>query len=363
MKYEILARKYRPKCFKEIIGQKYIVKSIHNSLETNKIHQSWIFSGNSGIGKTTISRLLAKSLSCEKGITYFSCLKCKNCIEILKGCFIDLIEIDAASKTKVEEIKKILENVKYLPVKGRFKIYIIDEVHMLSKHSFNALLKILEEPPIHVKFILATTNINKIPETIISRCICFYLNHITEKQIYKYLKNILKKEKIKIEKNIINIIYEASKGNVRSALNIIEQSILLNQHKITEKNVINILGIIEQKKILLLTKYLIKKELNKTFHILKKINISEYQWHTIFDNILKLLHHIAILKKFGFSIEKHEYMKNYRNNIIKIVKNTKFSEIQRCYHIIIKGKREIEISPNSKICAEMTFLRILEKDN
>ncbi|WP_343183960.1 DNA polymerase III subunit gamma/tau [Buchnera aphidicola (Ceratovacuna keduensis)] len=359
MSYKILARKYRPKCFNEIVGQKYIIKSIYNSFKLKKIHQSWIFSGKSGIGKTTISRLLSKSLSCKIGIKYFSCLKCNNCIEILNGNFVDLIEIDAASKTKVEEIKEILDNSKYLPIKGRFKIYIIDEFHMLSKHSFNALLKILEEPYKHIKFILATTNIQKIPETIISRCICFNLKEISKKQIKRYLISILKKENIKIEKNAIEIIYEESKGNIRSSLNIIEQAILLNKNIITEKNIINILGKIEQNKMFLLIKYLILKNKNKVFKILNEINASNFQWKIILDNILKLLHHFAILKKFGFSIEKKTYMKNYRNEIIKMLKNIKLSKIYKYYKIMISGKKEIKISINPRICVEMALLKIL----
>ncbi|BGI51545.1 MAG: DNA polymerase III subunit gamma/tau [Buchnera aphidicola (Ceratovacuna japonica)] len=359
MSYKILSRKYRPKCFTEIAGQKYIIKSIYNSLKLKKIHQSWIFSGDSGIGKTTISRLLSKSLSCKTGIKYFSCLKCSNCIEILNGNFIDLIEIDAASKTKVEEIKEILENSKYLPIKGRFKIYIIDEVHMLSKYSFNALLKILEEPYKHTKFILATTNIKKIPETIISRCICFNLKQVNKKQTYKYLKNILNKENIKIEKCAMETIYEESNGNIRSSLNIIEQAILLDKNIITEKNIINILGIIEQKKIFLLIKYLMKKNINKVFEILNKINASNFQWEIILDNMLKLLHHFAILKKFGFSIENKTYMKNYKNKINKMLKNIEFYKIYKYYKIMIEGKKEIQISVNPRICVEMTLLKIL----
>ncbi|WP_343191835.1 DNA polymerase III subunit gamma/tau [Buchnera aphidicola] len=359
MNYKILSRKYRPKCFKEIVGQKYILKSIFNSFKLKKIHHSWILYGDSGVGKTTISRLLAKSLSCEKGIRYFSCLKCRNCIEILNGNFIDLIEIDAASKTKVEEIKEILENAKYLPVKGRFKIYIIDEIHMLSKHSFNALLKILEETPKHIKFILATTNIKKIPETIVSRCMCFTLNKINENQAYKCLKKILKKEKIGIEKSAIKTICEEAQGNIRSSLNIAEQSILLDKKKITEKNIISILGKIDQKKIFLITKYLIKKKIKKVFEILNEINISNYQCKIIFNNILKLLHHFAILKKFGFPIEKETYMKKYNNKIMKIIKKIEFSKIQKYYNIIIKGKIEMKDSPSQKICLEMTLLKIM----
>ncbi|WP_343188136.1 DNA polymerase III subunit gamma/tau [Buchnera aphidicola (Ceratoglyphina bambusae)] len=359
MNYKILATKYRPKSFKDVIGQKYIIKSIYNSFKFKKIHQSWILSGNSGIGKTTISRLLSKSLNCKKGIQYFSCLKCDNCIEITKGCFVDLIEIDAASKTKVEEIKEILENSKYLPIKGRFKIYIIDEVHMLSKHSFNALLKILEEPPKYIKFILATTNINKIPETIISRCICFYLKQITEKQIYKHINKILLQENIIAEKSAIKIISEKSNGNIRSALNIVEQSIMFDKNIIKKKNVINILGIIEEKKILLLSKYLINKKSNKTFDLLKKLNIIYFQWEEILDSIIKLFHHFAILKKFGFSIERKTYMQKEKKKIIKIIKNVEFSKIQKYYNILIECKKEIYIYKNPQVCIEMMLLKIL----
>lgn len=194
MNYQILARKWRPQAFKEIIGQKYIVKAISNGFSLGRIHHAWLLSGTRGIGKTTIARLIAKSLNCEIGITSIPCRKCTICQEIEKGICLDFIEIDAASRTKIEEIREILDNIYYSPSKSRFKIYLIDEVHMLSRHSFNALLKTLEEPPKHIKFILATTDIEKIPKTIISRCLHFQLNILSEEEIFNSMKYILEKE-------------------------------------------------------------------------------------------------------------------------------------------------------------------------
>ena len=225
MNNKILALKYRPKFFNEVIGQEFCIQSLSNSIKLNKIHNAYLFSGTRGVGKTTIARIFAKSLLCKEGISETPCGKCESCLGIDKNNNLDLIEIDAASRTKVEDTRTLMENVQYAPASSRFKIYLIDEVHMLSTKSFNALLKTIEEPPEHVKFLLATTDPDKLPETVISRCLHFKLNSISEATLSDHIENTLKKENIKYESQVPSIVAEAAKGSARDAMSILEQCI------------------------------------------------------------------------------------------------------------------------------------------
>ncbi|WP_422667374.1 DNA polymerase III subunit gamma/tau [Buchnera aphidicola] len=360
MSYCVFARKYRPQSFKDIIGQKHIVTAICNSFSLNRIHHAWLFSGTRGIGKTTIARLLAKSLNCITGITSNPCRKCANCIEIEKGLFLDFIEVDAASRTKVEEIKEILDNVYYSPIKGRFKIYLIDEVHMLSRHSFNAFLKILEEPPKHIKFILATTEINRIPNTIISRCLHFHLNILSSKKIFYFLKNILAKENINTDDYALKTIANYSEGSARDALNLIEKAISLGNNSINKKDVIKMLGLPSQKKIFSITCEILKKDTKKTMILLKKISNKIVEWEKILIEILRCLHYIAMIKLFPL-ISDEKYIEDHKIKIDDIVNITNKSDISLCYHIISTGRKELPFSPDPKIGTEMIILRAIRK--
>ncbi|WP_343189377.1 DNA polymerase III subunit gamma/tau [Buchnera aphidicola] len=359
MNYKILARKWRPKNFSEIIGQKYIIKALSNSINFKKIHQAWLFSGSRGTGKTTIARILAKNLCCEKGITIASCEKCSICKEIEKGNFVDLIEIDAASKTKIEEIKKILENIKYAPIKSRFKIYLIDEVHMLSRYSFNALLKTLEEPPKHIKFILATTEIEKIPKTIISRCIIFYLKKINKENIILNLKKILTQENINIEKKALNIIAENSQGSMRDALNLLELSINISKKKIKKKNIIKILGRIDEKECLKLLISILINDKKRIIFLLNKISLENIEWDKILIEMLRLLHHIAMIQSFKSLWNNKNYLNKKKYIIKKLSKYVPKKIIQKCYKIITIGYKKIHLSPSPRLGMEITLLKIL----
>ncbi|QCI17284.1 DNA polymerase III subunit gamma/tau [Buchnera aphidicola (Aphis helianthi)] len=360
MNYQILARKYRPQSFQEIVGQKYIITAICNAIDMGKIHHAWLLSGTRGVGKTTIGRLLAKSLNCHTKITSTPCRKCMTCKEIEKGTCLDFIEIDAASRTKIEDMREILDNIYYSPIKSRFKIYLIDEVHMLSRHSFNALLKTLEEPPKHIKFILATTDIEKIPKTIISRCLYFKLNILSEKNIFDYLTFVLNNENINFDVNALKTISEYAKGSMRDSLNLLEHAISFSKNNINLKNINKILGIPNKKNIYLLTKFLLDKDFNKIIFLLDKMNKINIEWENILIEMLRMLHHIAMIKLYSL-----EWSKNISENDQYDIKNIAYKknkkDIQTCYKILLNGRKELVFSPNHQIGVKMTLLRAIEE--
>ncbi|QCI18999.1 DNA polymerase III subunit gamma/tau [Buchnera aphidicola] len=362
MNYQILARRYRPQYFKEIIGQKHIITSICNAISMGRIHHAWLLSGSRGTGKTTLGRLLAKSLSCQKNITLLPCRKCITCKEIEKGSCLDFIEIDAASKTKIEDMREILDNIYYAPIKSRFKIYLIDEVHMLSRHSFNALLKTLEEPPSHIKFILATTDIEKIPKTIISRCLYFKLNILSEENIFNYLKFVLNNENINFDENALKKISTYAKGSMRDALNLAEHAISFSKNKINLKNVNEMLGIPSDKNIYLLTKFLLEKDIKQIMFLLKKMNKINIEWENILIEMLRILHHIAMIKTYPLEWSENIY-KNYQYDIQKIADQKNIKDIQICYKILLAGRKELIFTPNHKIGVEMILLLAITEIN
>jgi len=237
MTYQVLARKWRPRNFREMAGQGHVLKTLINSLDNNRLHHAYLFTGTRGVGKTTIARILARCLNCEEGITSAPCGQCSACKEIDEGRFIDLIEVDAASRTKVEDTRELLDNVQYSPTRGRFKVYLIDEVHMLSGHSFNALLKTLEEPPPHVKFLLATTDPQKLPVTVLSRCLQFNLKNISPERLVEHIKHILGEEKIPFEEPALWQLGRAAQGSVRDCLTLLDQAIGYCEGNITDSDV------------------------------------------------------------------------------------------------------------------------------
>ena len=246
MSYQVLARKWRPKKFAEVAGQGHVLKSLINALDNERLHHAYLFTGTRGVGKTTLARILAKCLNCEKGVTSEPCEACSTCTEINEGRFIDLIEVDAASRTKVEDTRELLDNVQYSSTRGRFKVYLIDEVHMLSNHSFNALLKTLEEPPAHVKFLFATTDPQKLPITILSRCLQFNLKNLSPKLIVEYLETVMQQEQIKCDSDALWQLAAAASGSMRDALTLADQAISYCQGEISHSGVIDMLGVPEQ---------------------------------------------------------------------------------------------------------------------
>ncbi|CAL4323410.1 DNA polymerase III subunit tau, partial [isoform gamma] [Buchnera aphidicola (Chaitophorus sp. 3695)] len=360
MIYQALARKWRPKNFKEVVGQKYIIQAISNSLKLNRIHHAWILYGTRGIGKTTIARILAKCLNCKKKITSIPCQKCDSCQEIDKNFNPDLIEIDAASKTKVEDIKELLDNAKYPPIKERFKIYLIDEIHMLSRYSFNALLKTLEEPPAHVKFILATTNIEKLPKTILSRCIKLNLQTIKKKKILKKIQYILKQEKILFEKKTLELIATAADGSMRDALSLIEQIVSIGNGKIKIDHVKKMLGTFKYENFIFLLISLFKKDVRKIMNTTEKILSLDVEPEKILIEILRLLHYLYIKKISTIEWKSNTYNQQQKKILNNIVKENKFSQIKNYYSIILNGRKNIQYAPSKKLGMELTLLQILD---
>ncbi|WP_343126469.1 DNA polymerase III subunit gamma/tau [Buchnera aphidicola] len=360
MQYNILTNKWRPQIFDEVIGQKYILKILKNSIDTGKIHHAWLFTGIRGIGKTTLARILAKSLSCIKKITSTPCRICNHCISIEQGKFLDFIELDAASRTRIEDIKIILDSIHYKPIKGRFKIYLIDEIHMLSKHSFNALLKTLEEPPQHVKFILATTEIEKLPYTIRSRCLQLHLQPITEKNIYNLIKKILKKEKINVESEAIELLSQNSSGSIRDAINMTELILSSSQKsKITYTYVTKLLGICDSKNIIKIIQYILKKDLKNIFKLLDLIENLGFSLENLLIKIIQFFHYISLLQTTSLNIYK-KFKKSFQNieKIHILSKKISFKKIQKYYKILILGRKNLKYAPNIRIGIEIIFLQI-----
>lgn len=357
-----LANKWRPQTFNDIVGQKYVLLAIKNSLNLGFIHHAWLFSGIRGIGKTSIARILAKSLSCVIGVTSTPCDICSNCKDIENGCFVDLFEIDAASKTKVEDMRDLLDNVQYLPLKGRFKIYLIDEVHMLSKHSFNALLKTLEEPPKHIKFLLATTNYNKIPLTIISRCIQFNLKSLNKTEIINRLQYILSQEKIIIDSLSLDLLSNYSYGCMRDAISLTEQALSIGNGKISSDIIIKMLGILNYKHYFSLIKYLFSFNIKKILLLINDISKYDIDWDLLLVELLILLNKIIIIKILPNDVGNNSIIEV--NFLKKISVSLTMNMIQYFYKTLLLGRKELYLSPTPKMGVEMILIKsILDYPN
>ena len=349
--YQVLARKYRPKNFAEFVGQTHSVKTLMNALNRQFLHHAFLFTGTRGVGKTTIARILAKCLNCEKGISDTPCDACNSCLEIAQGQSMDLIEFDAASRTKVDDMREILENAQYLPSKSRYKIYLIDEVHMLSKSSFNALLKTLEEPPSHIKFLLATTDPQKLPITVLSRCLQFNLQKISQTDIEKQLAHILNTEKIDFDKAALKHIANYGEGSMRDALSILDQAIAYSSGQVKIDEITAMLGLVKRGDVVTLAKYLLQDEGKKTLEISKKLINSGNNLRHILIDLAELLHRLAIIK-FAGELETDKELSTLASNITQ-------AELQLYYQITIDGQKQLDFAPNEQIGFEMVLLRIL----
>lgn len=362
MNYQVLARTWRPKKFEEIAGQQYVVKAIIHSFNLNKVHHAYILSGDRGTGKTTIARLFAKGLNCKQSITVNMCGVCQNCTDIDSGRFIDLIEIDAASRTKVEDTYEFLDSIQYIPIQGRFKVYLIDEVHMLSKHSFNALLKILEEPPKHVKFILVTTDHQKIPETVLSRCLQLHLKPLSVLQIVSKLEYICNEEKIEANTNALELLAYSAKGSMRDALNLLEQAMLLGNNSITDDIINNMLGLLHVEESLSLVENLIDRNIDNIMEQINNYSILGINWDFLFEEILTIFQKAAMYQfSLHSSLKKTNIkrIKCFEERIYNLSNRITPENIQLYYQIFLLGRRELPYSPSYRMGMEMTILRAL----
>ena len=355
MSYEVLARKWRPKSFEALVGQDNTVQALSNALDNDRLHHAYLFTGTRGVGKTTIARILAKSLNCEQSISSKPCQKCSTCRDIDKGRFIDLIEVDAASNTQVDNMRDLLENSQYAPTSGRFKVYIIDEVHMLSKSAFNAMLKTLEEPPSHVKFILATTDPKKVPVTVISRCLQFNLKQMTAENISVYLKDILKEEKINAEDDALNIIARAAHGSMRDALSILDQAIAYSGIEISTQKIISMLGTIDDVFLVSILNALAENNGSKIMKLSKEMNQKSISFDLALEELARLIYKISTYQIIQDSLNDS----GLTNEIKKLSTLFSAESLQLSYQIAINGRRDLHLAPDQYTGFNMTLLRML----
>ncbi|XKM14617.1 DNA polymerase III subunit gamma/tau [Orbaceae bacterium ac157xtp] len=356
MSYQVLARKWRPKAFNEVVGQQHILKVLENSLSLGRVHHAYLFSGTRGVGKTSIARLLAKGLNCESGITASPCGECENCRDIEQGRFVDLLEIDAASRTKVEDTREILDNIQYLPTKGRFKVYLIDEVHMLSRSSFNALLKTLEEPPEHVKFLLATTDPQKLPITILSRCLHLHLNALDSELIMQQLIKILQSENIPTEERAAQLLAKSANGSMRDGLSLTDQAIALGNGKIDISTVSSMLGTLDKCIPFNLVEALFKADGNALMQHIEHAGKQGVDWDSLMTETISLLHQISFLQVVPTAIGDYS---DYEERIRHLAQFVAPNDIQLFYQILLNGRKELVYAPNKRTGVEMSFLRAL----
>ena len=351
MSYQVLARKWRPRNFQDMVGQEHVLRMLTNALDTQRLHHAYLYTGTRGVGKTTLARIFAKSLNCEKGISSTPCGQCSTCQAIDQGRFVDLMEIDAASRTKVEDTRELLDNVHYAPTQGRFKIYLIDEVHMLSGHSFNALLKTLEEPPAHVKFLLATTDPKRLPITVLSRCLQFNLKHVSPPQIAKHLAFICTEEKIAFEENALQLIATAADGSLRDALSILDQAIAFCGNKISTEETKKMLGLVEQDTIVHLLSALAKQDGKQLFAEIQHVAESAPDYQQLLSELLSALHQMAVMQTIP-DFKPAEA-------IIQLAQQFSAEEVQLYYQIALIGKRDLPLAPHPAQGFEMLMLRML----
>lgn len=357
MSYQVLARKWRPQTFADVVGQEHVLTALANGLSLGRIHHAYLFSGTRGVGKTSIARLLAKGLNCETGITATPCGVCDNCREIEQGRFVDLIEIDAASRTKVEDTRDLLDNVQYAPARGRFKVYLIDEVHMLSRHSFNALLKTLEEPPAHVKFLLATTDPQKLPVTILSRCLQFHLKALDVEQIRHQLEHILNEEHIAHEPRALQLLSRAADGSLRDALSLTDQAIASGDGQVSTQAVSAMLGTLDDDQALSLVEAVVDANGERVMSLINEAAARGIEWEALLVEMLSLLHRIAMVQLSPAALGSD--MAAIEQRMRELARTVPPGDLQLYYQTLLIGRKELPRAPDRRMGVEMTLLRAL----
>ena len=355
--YQVLARKYRPKNFHELLGQEHVSKALINAIHNQRLHHAYLFTGTRGVGKTTIARILAKCLNCETGVTSEPCGVCGVCQSIDSGRFIDLIEIDAASRTKVEDTRELLDNVPYAPTQGRYKVYLIDEVHMLSTHSFNALLKTLEEPPAHVKFLLATTDPQKLPITIISRCLQFVLRPLPQVALAEYLGTILNKEQISYEPDALWQLSSSAKGSVRDALSLTDQAIAFGNGNVTDAVIRQMLGLIDQADVIAILANIYQQNTQQLTQSIQLLREQVVDAKAVFDRLAETLHQLAILQalpNFDLQINRQQ-----SEQLQQLAQQLPAELLQLYYDIVVKSRENLALANTPMQALEMCLLRLM----
>ncbi|WP_297832025.1 DNA polymerase III subunit gamma/tau [Pseudomonas sp.] len=356
MSYQVLARKWRPRSFREMVGQTHVLKALINALDSQRLHHAYLFTGTRGVGKTTIARIIAKCLNCETGITSTPCGTCSVCREIDEGRFVDLIEIDAASRTKVEDTRELLESVQYAPSRGRFKVYLIDEVHMLSTSSFNALLKTLEEPPPYVKFILATTDPQKLPATILSRCLQFSLKNMTPERVVEHLTHVLGAENVPFEVDALWLLGRAADGSMRDAMSLTDQAIAFGEGKVVAADVRAMLGTLDHGQVYDLLHALLEGDARGMLEAVRHLSEQGPDWNGVLSEILNVLHRVAIAQALPEGVDNGH---GDRDRVLALAKALPAEDVQFYYQMGLIGRRDLPLAPDPRGGFEMVLLRML----
>ena len=356
MSYLVLARKWRPKTFADTVGQEHVLKALVNALDSGRLHHAYLFTGTRGVGKTTIARILAKALNCEKGVTSEPCGECGACREIDEGRFVDLIEVDAASKTKVDDTRDLLDNVQYAPSRGRYKVYLIDEVHMLSTSSFNALLKTLEEPPPHVKFLLATTDPQRLPVTVLSRCLQFNLKRLTPKLIQDRLAHICDAEGIEAETPALAMLARAADGSLRDALSLLDQAIAYCGGKVDLESLALMLGTIDRDHVVRLLGYLAADDAAGIIDLVAELDEQFPDYARLLEDLARMLQRIAVHQLIGSTDADDEIMESVLSELAGLFDP---ADVQLFYQTALTGRRDLPLAPDPRSGTEMTLLRML----
>ncbi len=356
MSYQVLARKWRPRSFEDMVGQEHVLQALIHALENQRLHHAYLFTGTRGVGKTTIGRLLARCLNCETGITPHPCGKCASCQEIQAGRFVDLIEIDAASRTGVDDMRELTDNVQYAPTRGRYKVYLIDEVHMLTNQSFNAFLKTLEEPPEHVKFLLATTDPQKLPITVLSRCLQFNLKRMTPEHIVGHLKHVLTEEGIPFEEPALWLLARAADGSMRDALSLTDQAIAFGNQRLTAGDVSNMLGTIDQRDIERIVNALVDRDGPGLMAEIARISEFAPDYSVILSDLLSLFHRVTLEQVVPGSADN---AMGDAEQVRTLARKLSAEDAQLFYQAALIGRKDLDITPDARMGFEMTLLRML----
>ncbi|MHB0776421.1 DNA polymerase III subunit gamma/tau [Halomonas sp. WWR20] len=356
MSYQVLARKWRPRTFHELVGQEHVSRALINALDQERLHHAYLFTGTRGVGKTTLARILAKCLNCETGVTSTPCGVCETCREIDEGRFVDLIEVDAASRTKVEDTRELLDNVQYAPTQGRYKVYLIDEVHMLSTHSFNALLKTLEEPPPHVKFLLATTDPQKLPVTVLSRCLQFTLKNMPPERVVEHLTRVLEAEGVAFDDAALWLLGKAADGSMRDALSLTDQAIAFGQGSVQRGDVAAMLGTLDQRHLLALAEALAEVDAARVLAETASLAEQGPDFGGVLDDLAGVFHRLAIAQMVPQALDNGH---GDRDALVALASRFTAEDVQLYYQIALQGRADMESAPDMRTALEMTLLRML----